>query len=504
MPNIIETLASKLSKHQVVPFFGAGCSLDVLKVDWDGLCQLMNKETSSAFTDNLISASEYVRKFGKDKFCDFLKNYLMVDTVSDEQIEIYLVLLGLGFLCAYTTNQDNVFEKVIERYKRKYNVVYDIKSIAEIAPKYPTLYKFHGDLGASDTIVFTQEDYQSRMADSNNPMDIRLRSDMLSRSLIFIGYSFNDQNIRLLFNNLKKLFGGDLPESYLIQYLPNKSFAQLLKDEYGITAIDCREEIPGSKDNADAFIQFLKELSNETISMRQSSELGEIFTPAVPIGKRVVTKYELSGMKTSLTTRSNLEAITIFRSIVDASEIPMAFEKDVQDLFVELCKCSLALKEASEIRGALFNLDLRNSGYLFECYAACLALGNIVLFNDYGFNPQFSPITKRFDKDVDVFAFARAIEMLRIWGRKISPEFYKFFGYHYRNILPRAVIQKEFLPYIEEQFNFAYAKGKTTYENPLSHADRVNKGRMQEPGFKDILASVISMVPKALERPYGP
>ena len=504
MPNIIETLATRLSHHQVIPFFGAGCSIDALNVDWDKLCQLMDKETGGTSTDNAASASAYVNKFGKEKFCDFLRGHLIVDTVSDEQTENYIFLLGLSFLSVYTTNQDNVFEKVIEGYEDKYNIVYDINTIATIVPKHRTLYKFHGDLKAPDTIVYTTEDYDGRMVATANPMDIRLRSDALARSLLFIGYSFKDPNVQLLFRNLHELFGHALPDPYLIQRVPNDTFAKKLKDEYGITAINCMEEMPGAKDDKDAFGQFLKKLADATISMRTSNELSELFKPSVPTGRRVLSKFVLSGIKTALMNESNTKAIEIFRSAIDAATIPTDYEKDVRDIFVEICKNSVVPEDAYAMNGALFNLELNDPKYLLECYPACLALGNIVSFNDLGFNPSFHPVVKRFGRDVDVYAFARAIELLQQWGRKISVDFYKFISSH-NPFPPRILIPKNSLPYLEEQFGFAYAKGKTTYDNPLDHADRVSKlPTAKKFDFKDIRESIINMLPKNPDRPYGP
>ena len=168
MSSVIETLALRLSTHHVVPFLGAGCSFDALNLDWNSLCQLMKVEAGSSSDNYLEIANDYVNKFGKEKFCSFLSKHLIVDNVSDEQIEIYVMLLGLGFLSVYTTNQDNVYEKVIERYGQTYNIAYNIETISKINPKYQTLYKFHGDLRDQDTIVFSSEDYKYRMNDLNN------------------------------------------------------------------------------------------------------------------------------------------------------------------------------------------------------------------------------------------------------------------------------------------------------------------------------------------------
>ena len=45
-----------------------------------------------------------------------------------------------------------------------------------------------------------------------SPMDFKLRADVLGRAVLFIGYSFRDQNINYIFHIVNRLFS-DLPDS---------------------------------------------------------------------------------------------------------------------------------------------------------------------------------------------------------------------------------------------------------------------------------------------------
>ena len=505
MAGTIERIADKLSKHQVVPFFGAGCSFLQLNVDWDGLCKKMNESTGSDTADNLTAAKIYVEQFGKESFSQFLESYLIVSDVDDKKVESYLFLLGLGFLAAYTTNQDNVFEKTAQRYGRRYNIVYNAKTIAEVIPKYPTLYKYHGDLCDPASIVFTTQDYNDRITNVHrNSLDIRLRSDLLGRTLLFLGYSFRDPNVKLLLRNLKALFADDMPESFLIQYFPDNTFAKNLMDEYGVLAVDCSEEIPDTTSPGEAFQRYLKKLSDLAISMRQAAEIDDMFTPSAPPGRRIVSSFEISGIKETISQGDLSKSIAAFRSNIDGSGIPKAYELNVKETYTELCRLATSPEHAYQLCGALFNLELQDSKFMLECYAACIALGNIVPSGDLGHNPQFHPITKKLSREADVIAFARAIEFLRTWGRSIDAEFYHFVSFHNSSFLPRNAIPDSIYPYLTEQFGFAYFKGKTTYENPLTYANRVNTRKGSGQSFQAIQSSIINMIPKDIGRPYGP
>ncbi len=61
--------------------------------------------------------------------------------------------------------------------------------------------KFHGDFSDQDSIVFKESDYYNRLS-FDHPSDIRFRSEILSRSVIFFGYSFSDPNVRYIWHKL--------------------------------------------------------------------------------------------------------------------------------------------------------------------------------------------------------------------------------------------------------------------------------------------------------------
>jgi hypothetical protein len=46
-----------------------------------------------------------------------------------------------------------------------------------------------------------------------SPLDFKLRSDLLARAVLFIGYSFRDANVAYIFHAVNRLFSL-LPDSY--------------------------------------------------------------------------------------------------------------------------------------------------------------------------------------------------------------------------------------------------------------------------------------------------
>ena len=71
----------------------------------------------------------------------------------------------------------------------------------------PQVVKFHGDFNHPPQMVVTESDYEKRLA-FQTEMDFRLRSDVLGRAVLFLGYSFRDANVAYLFRLVNEYFHG--------------------------------------------------------------------------------------------------------------------------------------------------------------------------------------------------------------------------------------------------------------------------------------------------------
>lgn len=97
----------------------------------------------------------------------------------------------------YTTNYDNFLERSF-RLNGIDTHVSAIEMQLGLGTHKREVIKFHGDLDHPSQIVLTESDYEQRLRFST-PMDYRLRSDLLGRVILFIGYSFRDPNVSYLF-----------------------------------------------------------------------------------------------------------------------------------------------------------------------------------------------------------------------------------------------------------------------------------------------------------------
>lgn len=145
-------------------------------------------------------------------------------------------LARMPFRIVITTNYDRLFEKALTRAEKEYeHCIYsrdenhptpdlpgDIPS-----PSRPFVLKIHGDIQHRDSLVVTDEDYIHfilRMGDkpSVNPVPLGVRNFMRWWPTLFVGYSLNDYNLRLLFKTLR--WGVDrasFPTSYSVDPWPD-------------------------------------------------------------------------------------------------------------------------------------------------------------------------------------------------------------------------------------------------------------------------------------------
>jgi hypothetical protein len=147
----------------------------------------------------------------------------------------------------YTTNWDNLLEKTFDHHKINYNKLVTIEDFQDSNPSYLSIIKFHGDLSSSDeSLVFTESSYFERLS-FESPLDISLRSDMIGNTLIFLGYSLSDFNIRYMWYKLQILLKEQAyskrrrdPFAYIVVTKRNPIFEEICKNsrDIGIIYLD--------------------------------------------------------------------------------------------------------------------------------------------------------------------------------------------------------------------------------------------------------------------------
>jgi len=499
MDYVLDSLAKMAAKHKIVPFIGAGCSIPHLSYGWDSLVAEMKNEINSSYSDHLEVAQEFINKRGKKGLCEFLKEKLLIDKFEDKKGFTHIAIMSLGIKLIYTTNQDNVMEKCFEKYGREYRKIVTLDDLAQSVPGENLYIKFHGDLFYEESVVFTQKDYENRMINDDCFLDIRLRSDLLGKSLLFIGYSFRDDNIRKIFEEINSSFKGKLPPSYLIAYSYSKELHDVCS-KYNVKLVNPQDYFPKC-DNREAFEKFLYELVEKTFTYKTHQQIDDMFHPKIPPTQRVISAFELKILKEIVSKENFSESLDKFRALLDQTSIPLDFEKDVAELFFTLCRNCSTSQDVVKLNGAAFNMLIKNRSIRFEILAHLMAIGNVREKNR-GFD-IYLPKIKGIPRELYIIAVARAIELLNEWGRKVTEQFRSYVISWVDSSMNFEEMPLDVQQYVKRNIDWAW-KEYTTYEYPLKRQQRLKDFPLfkSRSSYEEILNDMLNMMPKRFNSPY--
>lgn len=260
----MDELIASYRENNVILFVGAGVSKNLGLPTWSELVNHIadelgyDPEVYKSFGDSLALAEYYRLKTGGiGPLRSWMDTNWHSSKVDLQGSEIHKLIAKSKFPMVYTTNYDRWLERSYELYGKKYTKIASVSDIAKIKDGVTQVIKFHGDFDNDDTIVLDESSYYERL-EFETPLDIKLRSDVLGKSVLFIGYSLTDVNLRFLFYKLAKLWksnngGGVQPRSYVFTHRPNPIQEKIL-DQWGINMLTSEE-----KDPQKALLEFLVE-----------------------------------------------------------------------------------------------------------------------------------------------------------------------------------------------------------------------------------------------------
>lgn len=264
----VDELKDLIRAKLIIPFVGAGFSVNMGLPTWSELIDFIAAELGYdpeifQVQGNAMQLAEYylIKKKGNiSELTKKLKSWfdgVDIDITTSEQ---HLALVRLNSDIIYTTNYDNLIEKAFLASKKKYFPIVRIDDIRKCKPNTTQIVKFHGTVDDDDSIVLAESHYFNRLS-LESALDIKLRYDLMGRSLLFIGYGYQDINIRYMGFNLLKLWKldrsvvDDLPKSYFLGFGIGEVQKTIMKEMYNIVAIDLDPE-----NKTESLVTFLNSL----------------------------------------------------------------------------------------------------------------------------------------------------------------------------------------------------------------------------------------------------
>lgn len=252
----IEQIQLASRQNRLVIFVGAGVSANSGVPLWSDLINSLKislPDYVNEDTDSLKIAQLYKELRGEKEYLEKIKEILKYGKVSPN--EIHKAIFELNPCHIITTNYDDLLEQSALAFNQQFYVVRKDDDIPCNRGE-KMIIKMHGDFDVGN-IVLTENDY----FDYSRQFPL-IRSFVLSlfasRLVLFVGFSFNDINLKYILRNVSDILKDKMQKSYLlVDYSPDS-----LTDEYykkkGVCLVNLNEASSSNLDKGKVLLQQLK------------------------------------------------------------------------------------------------------------------------------------------------------------------------------------------------------------------------------------------------------
>lgn len=213
-------------------FIGAGVSMAAGYPSWSGLLSDIadELEINSRNVHDLAALAQWSiqESGGATRVRNVIKKEIGPDKPVPETLDI---LARLPVRHIWTTNYDRLVERAFAAISRPLNPISAPKDLAlKTTPGAAILYKMHGSVDRLDDIVISTDDYELFRSRRGQYLPL-FQAHLTSMSMLFIGISFTDPNVRHVLSLIRESFTDSPPEHFAIVRAPKRSDFKT-KDEF--------------------------------------------------------------------------------------------------------------------------------------------------------------------------------------------------------------------------------------------------------------------------------
>lgn len=254
-----------LREDTAAVFAGAGLSLPCGYVNWKDLLREIATELGLDVEreNDLVALAQYHRNEMNSR-----------SSINQEIIERFTkdfelsnnnkILARLPIKYYWTTNYDQLLETALKESNKKVDVKITNENLATNLPKRNAIvYKMHGDVSQPSDAVITKDDYESYNS-KRQLFTTTLQGDLISKTFLFIGFSFDDPNLEYVLSRIRVLLGENKREHFAF-------FKKLNKEDF-----KDNEEFIYQKTKQQLKINDLKRYSISAVMLDNYSEIEEI------------------------------------------------------------------------------------------------------------------------------------------------------------------------------------------------------------------------------------
>lgn len=219
----VDAYQKALDEGVAAAFVGAGLSVPAGFVDWKELLREIAEELDLSVDDetDLIALAQFHVNHARGR--GRINQKLVEEFTKDAKLtDNHARLAMLPLDCIWTTNYDQLLEDALQAAHKRFDRKVTHKHLALTRLKRDVvLYKMHGDIDDPDEAVLTKEDYE-RYEQKRSLFSEQLRGDLLSKTFMFVGFSFADPNVNYILARVRALMGESTRPHYWLTRDANK------------------------------------------------------------------------------------------------------------------------------------------------------------------------------------------------------------------------------------------------------------------------------------------
>ncbi|WP_428979663.1 SIR2 family protein [Ezakiella coagulans] len=204
--DLIREIEKAIKSDELGAFIGAGLSIPAGFSSWKELLREPAEEIGLDVEkeNDLVNLAQYYSNS---------KNRTSIDDLIKERFsqlakptENHKLLSQLPISTFWTTNYDKLIEKALENNMKKPYVKTKDEHLRGTNHNFDAIvYKLHGDVEAPEDAVITRSDYEEFGYNKRKLFREVLEGDLLTKTFLFLGFSFEDPNFNYVIGRLRVL-----------------------------------------------------------------------------------------------------------------------------------------------------------------------------------------------------------------------------------------------------------------------------------------------------------
>jgi hypothetical protein len=212
----IKDFLSEIEENNAAVFAGAGLSAASGHVDWKGLLHEFADELGLDIqkeTDLLSLIQYHLNKNANNR-------HLLNQKITKEfhhgkrPNENHKILARLPVSLYWTTNYDKLIETALQEAGKIVDIKYTTPHLARTIPgRDVTIYKMHGDVDHPENTILSKDEYE-KYYHTHGPYINALSGDLVSKTFLFIGFSFTDPNLDYVLSRIRVAYQNNQRHHY--------------------------------------------------------------------------------------------------------------------------------------------------------------------------------------------------------------------------------------------------------------------------------------------------